>query len=198
MPVLRFTPQGLSLSKGTFAGYITLVCAVGMLASCKGSPPSGDEDAGGPGPNNCSSQQTAMSSSLCVLNLGQTVSDFIRSLGDQVWYRIPMPATVDPRTLVQVTAGYSAPSTPVNLGVNLLNAVDGRSLGRLVDDHSQGAPQPVNFIVRYAVANGVLLVFLSDQSSGRPNFDARNPFTLSAQAIIDPDPNHPNNIVPTP
>jgi hypothetical protein len=139
-----------------------------------------------------------LSNPQCQLTLGQTVSDYIRSPNDQVWYSIQLPATVDPRTLVQVTAGYAAPSTPVNLGVNLLTASDGKSLGILVDNHSQGAPRPVNFIVRYAVPNGKLLVFLSDQSVGRPNYDPRNPFTLTSQAIIDPDPNHPNNIIPTP
>jgi hypothetical protein len=174
------------------------ICIAGLLTNCKNNGDPGQGDAGGPPVNNCPTQQAALSNPQCQLTLGQTVTDYIRSANDQVWYSIQMPANVDPRTLVQVTAGYGAPSSPVNLGVNLLNGGTGTSLGRLVDNHSQGAPRPINFIIRYAVANGRLLVFLSDQSSGRPNFDARNPFSLSSQAVIDPDPNHPNDVVPTP
>jgi hypothetical protein len=196
MFVLRRLLQGPRA--GAFAIRIAVVCAAGMVANCKSGGGPDQEDAGGPPPNNCATREAALNNPQCQLTLGQTVTDYIRAPNDQVWYSIQMPATVDPRTLVQVTAGYGAPSSPVNLGVNLLNGSDGSSLGRLVDNHSQGAPRPVNFIVRYAVPNGRLLVILSDQSSGPPNFDVRNPFSLTSQAIIDPDPNHPNDVVPTP
>ena len=176
-----------------------LALAAGLIiAGCKSSGPPDQQDAGGPPPNACATKDAALSNSQCQLTLGQTVNDYIRAVNDQVWYVIQLPASVDPRTLIQVTAGYSAPSSPVNLGVSLISGSDGSSLGRLVDNHAQGAPRPVNFIVRYPVSNGRIFVLLSDQSAGRPNYDVRNQFTLTAQGIIDPDPNHPNNVVPTP
>ncbi len=196
MIVLRSLPRG---PRGRALPLrMVAICIAGLLTSCKNNGDPGLGDAGGPPVNNCPTQDAALNNPQCQLTLGQTVTDYIRSANDQVWYSIQMPATVDPRTLVQVTAGYGAPSSPVNLGVNLLNGGSGTSLGRLVDNHGQGAPRPINFIIRYAVANGRLLVFLSDQSVGRPNFDVRNPFSLSSQAVIDPDPNHPNDVVPTP
>ena len=190
---LRQCPRGTALPRS-----LLLICAIGIFGGCNSNGPTDQQDAGGPPPNNCATQAAALANSVCQLALGQTVTDYIRAPNDQVWYIIQMPASVDPRTLVQVTAGYSAPSTPVNLGVNLINGSDGTSLGRLVDNHAQGAPRPVNFIVRYSVANGKLFVLLSDQSTGRPNYDVRNQFTLTSQGVIDPDPNHPNNINPTP
>jgi hypothetical protein len=196
MFVLHRLLQGLRESD--YSLLIALMLAAAVLVNCNNSGNQDQQDAGGPPPNNCATKDAALNNSVCQLTLGQTVTDYIRSPGDQVWYSISMPSTVDPRTLVQVTAGYAAPSSPVNLGVNLLNASTGQSLGNLVDNHGQAAPQPVNFIIRYAVANGKLLVLLSDQSQGRPNYDVRNQFSLTSQAVIDPDPNHPNNIVPTP
>jgi len=195
MSVLRRLRQCLRGSG--FPPSLFLICAIASLGGCKDGS-TDQQDAGGPPPNNCSTQAAALANTVCQLVLGQTVTDYIRAPNDQVWYIIQMPASVDPRTLVQVTAGYSAPSTPVNLGVNLLDGSSGTSLGRLVDNHAQGAPRPVNFIVRYSVANGKLFVLLSDQSIGRPNYDVRNQFTLTSQGVIDPDPNHPNNIIPTP
>ncbi len=186
-------PRGSALPRSLF-----LICVIGILGGCKSSGPTDQSDAGGPPTNNCATQAAALINSVCQILLGQTVTDYIRAANDQVWYIIQMPASVDPRTLVQVTAGYSAPSSPVNLGVNLINGSDGTSLGRLVDNHAQGAPRPVNFIIRYSVANGRIFVLLSDQSTGPPNYDVRNQFTLTSQGVIDPDPNHPNNIVPTP
>jgi hypothetical protein len=86
-----------------------------VLASCSNSGNQDQQDAGGPPPNNCATQSAALTNSQCQLTLGQTVTDYIRAPNDQVWYSIQMPSTVDPRTLVQVTAGYAAPSSPVNL-----------------------------------------------------------------------------------
>src|SRR5215471_1949764 len=196
MFVLRHLLQGPRRS--AFLLRIAPMLVAGVLANCTNSANQDQQDAGGPPPNNCATQSAALNNTQCQLTLGQTVTDYIRAPNDQVWYSIQMPASVDPRTLVQITAGYAAPSSPVNLGVNLLDASTGQSLGRLVDNHGQGPPQPVNFIIRYAVANGKLLVLLSDQSQGRPNYDVRNQFSLTSKAVIDPDPNHPNNIVPTP
>src|SRR5215472_8489899 len=196
MSVLRHLRQ--CLRGRAFPPSLFLICTIAILGGCKDNGSTDQQDAGGPPPNNCATQAAALANTVCQLVLGQTVTDYIRAPNDQVWYIIQMPASVDPRTLVQVTAGYSAPSTPVNLGVNLIDGSNGTSLGRLVDNHAQGAPRPVNFIVRYSVANGKLFVLLSDQSTGRPNYDVRNQFTLTSQGVIDPDPNHPNNIIPTP
>src|SRR5262252_8316740 len=159
MSVLRRLRQ--CLRGRAFPRSLFLIGTIAILGGCKGNGSNDQQDAGGPPPNNCATQAAALANTVCQLVLGQTVTDYIRAPNDQVWYSIQMPASVDPRTLVQITAGYAAPSSPVNLGVNLIDGSNGQSLGRLVDNHAQGAPRPVNFIIRYSVANGRIFVLLS-------------------------------------
>lgn len=182
---------------------ILLALTVGVVlagSGCSKNNPDDTQDAGGPPPNACATSDAALSNPQCALVLGQTRTDYIRSANDQVWLTLTMPANTNPLTLVHLTAGYSAPSTPVNLAMNILQVGGGASLGRVVDNHQQGAPRPLDSIIRFTQPNARLLIFFSDQpgSSGRPNFDARNPFIVKAEVINDPDINEPNDITPTP
>src|SRR5712692_8829347 len=128
MSVMPFVSSGLLGRSGMLLALTIAVSVVGQGCS-KGNP--GDaEDAGGPPPNACSTSAAALSNPQCALVLGQTRTDYIRVANDQVWYTITMPPNTNPLTLVHLTAGYSAPSTPVNLAMNILQAVGGASLSR--------------------------------------------------------------------
>src|SRR5262244_156918 len=105
MFVLRHLLQGPR--RTAFLLRIAPMLVAGVLANCTNSGNQDQQDAGGPPPNNCATQSAALNNTQCQLTLGQTVTDYIRALNDQVWYSIQMPSTLDPRTLVQVTAGYA-------------------------------------------------------------------------------------------
>jgi len=187
---------------GRAGNLVSLAVGASLLLAlgCSKSNPGDNEDAGGPPVNQCPTRDAALSNPACVLVLGQVRTDYIRSANDQVWYTFTTPANAGPRTLIHITAGYSAPSTPVNLSMNILQVSGGTSLSRMVDNHQQAAPRPLDMIIRYAQPNAQLLVFFSDQpgSTGRPGFDPRNQFSVKAEIVDDPDLNEPNDVTPTP
>src|SRR5216684_403589 len=135
-----------------------------LTIGCKGSSNPGSDDAGGPPVNQCATRDDALNKAQCQLTLGTPVNDYIRSANDQVWYSMRMPSTTNPLSLVHVTAGYGAPNTPVNLGINLLQDGALGSLGQGADNHGQGAPKLIDLIVRFSDPSARLLILLSDLS----------------------------------
>ncbi len=106
-----------------------------------------------------------------------------------------IPATANARTLLRITAGYIAQSTPVNLAVGLLREDGQASLARKVDNHGQGAPKPVEIILPFSEPNARLLLLLADEPAvpSRPQFDARSPYSVKVEVLDNPDTNEPND-----
>ena len=178
--------------------HLGLFCLLALCA-CSKSGGSGLTPDGGPPPDVCNSLDEALGQSGCQLTLGTAHPDYISVPGDQDWFSVTTPATMDARSLVHVTAGYGVPNTPVDLTVNLMKS-DGRtSLARGVDDHGQGSPKPVDLIVPYSVPNDKLVVLLADEAvnPAAPNYDVRNPYSVKVEVLQDPDVNEPNDTTPT-
>ena len=185
--------------KVVFGWPAMLLSLLGLFA-CKGTLGNDQGDAGGAPPNLCASMNDALNKTQCQLTAGQDVSDYIRSDGDQVWYSFIIPSTITVRNLIHVTAAYRVPYTPVNLVANLLQDDGLTSLISRVDNHGQGLPHPLDMLVRYTVPNRRVLLTFSDlaDGTGRHHFDPVNPFTFRLELITDPNPNDPNNVIPTP
>ena len=167
-----------------------------LLAACPGEG-GGEPDSGdGLPPDLCNSREEALSLPECQLTLGEQVERYISPAGDQDWYSVQMPATANARTLVRVTAGYLAPSTAVNLSVNLLRAEGTQaSLALKVDQHGQGAPKPVEIILPFSEPNAKLLLLLEDKPAvaSRPQQDARSTYFVKVEVLDNPDVNEPND-----
>lgn len=175
-----------------------LLPALLLLSACSSG---GDNTPDGGDPSiadDCNSPEEALSKPECELSLegeGQVREAYLSTAGDEDWYSVRLPATVGPRTLVQVTAGYAVQSTAVNLSVNLLRENGTASLSKGVDKHGQGAPRPVEFIVPFGEPNARLLLLLKDEPNviNRPNFDARSPYFVRVRVLENPDLSEPND-----
>ena len=110
------------------------------------------------------------------------------------WLWFDLPAPLPPRPLLQVTAGYDAPSTPVDLSVDLTTGDQKTGLAAGVDDHGAAAPKAVELLITPPDAGAQLFVDCSDDTGSHA--DVNNPFTIWADVITDPDVNDPSN--PTP
>jgi hypothetical protein len=171
-----------------------------LLALTACPPPPDNPDAGTePLADVCNDLNEALTSASCELKLGEPLQGYISVPGDQDWYSVRLPATVGPRTLVRVQAGYAVPSTAVNLAVNVLQEDGQRSLGRKVDNHGAGAPRPVEFIIPFTEPGARLVLLLSDEPAvpSRPNTDVRSPYSVQVTVLENPDPNEPNDTTPT-
>lgn len=171
-----------------------------LLALTACPPPNNTPDAGTePIVDVCNDLNEALTSADCALRLGEPLQGYISVPGDQDWYSVRLPDTVGPRTLVRVRAGYSAPSTAVNLAVNVLREDGQRSLGRKVDNHGAGAPRPVEFILPFSEPSARLVLLLSDEPTtpSRPNIDVRSPYSVQVDVLENPDVNEPNDTTPT-
>jgi len=182
-----------------FRWPVLLLSVLGLFA-CKGTLGNDSGDAGGAPVNLCATKDDAFNKTQCQLTAGQDVTDYIRSENDQDWYSFTIPSSITPRTLIHVTAAYRVPYTPVNLVANLLQDDGLTSLVSRVDNHGQGLPHPLDMLVRYTAPGRRVLLTFSDQAdgTGRHHFDAVNPFTFRLELLTDPNPNDPNNVVPTP
>jgi hypothetical protein len=175
-----------------------LLPALLLLTACSSG---GDDTPDGGAPalaDDCNSPEEALSKPGCELSVegeGQVLEAYLSTAGDEDWYSVRLPATVGPRTLVQVTAGYAVQSTAVNLSVNLLRENGTASLSKGVDKHGQGAPRPVEFIVPFGDPNARLLLLLKDEPNviNRPNFDARSPYFVRVRVLENPDLFEPND-----
>jgi len=151
-----------------------VILSVGFLGCDKAPDDGSDDDTGDDTgmplpPDKCNSADDARNVPECQLQLGVEKVEYIGLQGDVDWYSVTLPTGLTSRSLLHVSAGYSAPATAVNLSVNvLLNGT--QSIG--------------------------LMIMVQDQSG--KNFDWRNPYTLKVEVVDDPDTNEPNDTTPTP
>lgn len=178
-----------------------------LLAGCSAAPPCNpsedDCDAGVINlPDVCNNRQEALSDPQCKLTLGMERQAFITYAtdgGDQDWYSVDIPASVNGGSLLHVTGGYGGvPSTAVNMAINVLNEAGTMSLARESDRHGQAAPKMVDIIVPYGLPSTKLVIQIADDPVTQfPNFDVRNPYLLKVDVMPNPDPNEPNDTMPT-
>jgi len=144
-------------------------------------------------PDKCNTMDDAKNVAECQLQLGVEKVEYIGLKGDVDWYSVTLPTGLTSRSLLHVSAGFSAPATAVNLSVNvLLNGT--QSLGLMIDKHGQAAPTPLDLIARNQSSGAQLLIMVQDQSG--KNFDWRNPYSLKIEVVDDPDTNEPNDTTP--
>jgi hypothetical protein len=195
------------LSGRRVASAVAAVAACFSCWGCKSTPcdPTNPDmscyDAGGPPPYICSSAQIAQSDKAdCGLTLCTPKTDYISGPQVQNWYSFQMPSTTDAKSLVHVSAGYSAPGTPVDLAIGLFKSDGVTALNPIVvDNHGSGAPKPLDIIVPYSTPNDTLVISANDVNfnhTANPAYDVSNPYQVIACVIEDPDPNVGPNPVP--
>lgn len=182
---------------------LALAVALAALCACgkktENPPP---PDAGTPADNACASSTDAATSTTCTIILGQQITGFIYPSGNHDWYHVKVDQ-IPPRALLQVTAGYKAPESPVTLQVLLFQgdaagtATALRNLGTASDQKPLGAPSPVNVVARISQP-GDYYVLLQDDTSDNDDpqhgdADAKHAYTLTASVSSDPDQNEPND-----
>ena len=181
------------------AGWLLAALAVAIFGA--GCPGGGGGDDAGP-VDVCNALDQALADPQCILqqDANPPHPDFISVPNDQDWFSFRTPSTMNARSLLRITGGYSAPVTPVQLSMNLLRADGQISLGRVVDIHGQGAPQGLQILTRFTQPDTQLVLLMADQpdSPTRPQIDARNPYFVGWTVLQDPDANEPNDTTPTP
>jgi len=191
-------PVSMSLKPRTraCAGMFGLALTLALTGCPK--PNVDGPDAGLPDP--CNNKEAALSLPDCNLTPDNTpLLAYISTPGDQDWYRIELPATLNARSLVHVRGGYAAANTAVNLSINVLKEDASSSLARGVDRHGQAGPKPVDLIFPFSQASARLLVLVGDEAANpaAPNFDVRAQYSLQAEVLQNPDVNEPNDATPT-
>ncbi|MBI3184055.1 MAG: cell-cell cohesion protein MtsF [Myxococcales bacterium] len=180
----------------------SLLILTGLFAvatSCEPPPPQEEEELAPewvPPPDVCNTKEEALADPACELAVGKARLELIGLSKDQDWFTVKLPANLTPRSLLHVSAGYSAPNTAVELAVNVLRKDGTTSLTRGVDAHGQAAPRPIDLIVPFGESGAQLLIHVAD-GSPRNAFDARNPYSLKVEVVENPDVNEPNDEKPT-
>ncbi len=186
--MLRF--GALSLLAATGCSQKVMTCEEGNEDLC---------DAGQPPADLCNSKEEALADARCILTLGKNIDPaFISFSGDEDWYSVTLPPNLTGRSLVHITGGYSAPATGVNFSINVLTEGGTMSLVRKIDRHGAAMPGVVDIIFPYDKSGTKLLFQVGDEAAtSKPNFDARNPYTLMVEVKDNPDVNEPNDVTPT-
>jgi hypothetical protein len=186
-----------------FGAAIALALSACPPAPCNPDVDDCPDDAGPPPPDYCNSMMEAQTNPMCQLTLcavnpppDSGVLWFINppdgGNGDQDWYSAQL-GTLNPRSLLHVTAGYAAPATPVDLSVRVLQPDGMMSITSGLDDHGQKPPAPIDLIVPYTQSDAKILILVSDKGNRTPPvFDIRNPYTISVCTLDNPDMNEPN------
>ena len=163
----------------------TLIAAAAVLSGCPKLPECNPDEEicasdAGPPPDVCNSRDEALMDPQCEIAVSTTPDAGTARLGylsiamDQDWYMAKLP-TLTARSLIHITAGYSAPATPVNLAVSVLKEDGTTGLARKIDKHGAAAPRPVDIIFPFAESNSKLLIVLADEAaSNKAIFDVRN------------------------
>lgn len=118
----------------------------------------------------CNSKDEASADSRCQLTLGEGKVGYISTLADggwdRDWYLAQMPATLNGRSLLHVSAGYpaSVPQTAVNFQVNVLEEGT-TSITTGLDKHGTTTPKPVDLVLPYGKASARLYVLVSDEGT---------------------------------
>jgi hypothetical protein len=185
-----------------------------LLAGCSSGPQlcvTGDEDscdAGGLPDDPCNSKDDALGKPECQLTVGvggaavTPLEGYISTQADGGrdvdWYSAAMPANLTARSLLHVSAGYTAPQTAVNLQLNVLKGDGSASIASGVDTHGAAAPAFIDIVQPYSDSSATLLFLLSDSSTGgQVKVDNKNAYSLSVEVIDNPDQNEPNDTTPT-
>lgn len=182
---------------------LSAACLMGCSAPVPCNPSEEECDGGFTNlPDVCNNRNEALSDPQCKLTLGMEHQAFISygvDGGDQDWYSVDIPATVNGRSLLHVSGGYGVPSTAVNMAINVLKEDGTMSLARESDRHGQAAPKPVDIILPYGLPSTKLLIQVADDPVTQyPNFDVKNPYLIKVEVMENPDPNEPNDMTPTP
>lgn len=113
---------------------------------------------------------------------------YIGQPGEKVWLSLALPKPLPPQGLLEVLAGVDAPSTPLQLAVNILESNQATSVAAKVDDHTTGAPKPLTFLLGVAAdAGSPYYLELSDNTG--THFDVHNPVLVCASVFTSPDMN---------
>jgi hypothetical protein len=195
------------LSGRRVASAIAAVAACLSWLGCKSTPcdPTNPDlscyDGGSLPPYVCTSAQVAQSDTNdCGLTNCVSKLDYISGPQVQQWYSFKMPSTTDAKSLVHVSAGFSAPGTPVDLEIGLFKSDGTTALApQVVDNHGAGSPKPLDIIVPYTTPNDTLVISANDKNfnhTANPGYDQSNPFQVIACVLEDPDPNVGPNPVP--
>jgi hypothetical protein len=185
-----------------------LIAAATLLCACPPPPKCNpeEEDCGsdaGPPPDVCNTKEEALSLAECSITVSTTRDAGVAKLGylsiamDQDWYSATLP-TLTARSLVHVTAGYSAPATPVNLAISVLKEDGVTGLARKIDRHGAAAPKPIDIVFPFSESNTRLLLVLSDEgATNKSIIDVRNQYAVTVDVFDNPDLNEPNDVTPT-
>jgi hypothetical protein len=141
-----------------------LLLAVSCSLACGKKAPDPTPDAGSITIDQCSSATVAKTLAECQLTLGQKLTGHIAPAGHHVWYHLSLP-TLPPRALLQVTAGYDVPESPVTLQALLFQGDALKSLGSAIDKKPRGSPSPVNVVSRVDQPGDFYVLLQDDGSS---------------------------------
>ncbi len=175
---------------------LPLLC---LLAACPGG--GGPSDGGDAGNIDiCNDPATAQADPRCELNIAQTPAGdagvpsqqfYIDHAGKTLWLWVHLPATVPAGDLFHIVAGYSAPATPVQLSINLLDASQKHSVRVLTAQQSAlGKPGLIDYAFQldsFTPAGTILWAEVTDAAN--THFDVRNPFNIAMDLIPNPDQN---------
>lgn len=196
---------------------LRVACALFFVAALSACPPpvvpctTGAEDScdGGTLPvDECNSMDEALGTNgvaanpHCTLTLGVPYQAYISTTPDggpdTDWYVAQLGALTG-RSLLHVSAGYTAPQTAVNFSVNVLHQDGAHAIAAGIDHHGAGAPKPVELLLPFSEANIKILVLVGDEGGTvHPRADNRNPYSVLVETLDNPDPNEPNDVTPTP
>ncbi len=178
-----------------------LLLALFVAAGCSKDPQGSDAGTPVDVTDRCDSAAYAKANAECALSLGETRQGYISPVGDSDWYLLTVPE-LPARPILNVSAWYDAPSTPVVLRVSLFKEDGVSSLATAVDPRSRGGkPETAHLAVRLggALLAGKYLVLIQHDTAGgeEPAQDKIHPYNLKATVDTDPDVNEPNDEVPT-
>jgi hypothetical protein len=163
------------------AQRLVLLAAV-LAAACSSSTPPPPAPDAGPVP-------TCLEATPCVLTSGTPVSGTIGVVAQNDLYTIALAAGVTQRTLLKVQLANVAPASPVRL-VAFVETPDGQTvLGNRGPVAGTGA-QSLSFNLLLP-GPGVYRVRVRDAFS--THVDAKNPYTLTATLLPDPDAGEPDD-----
>lgn len=175
---------------------LLLLLALAAAVGCGKKAPDATPDAGSFTIDHCSSAAVAKTLAECQLTLSQKMTGHIAPAGHHVWYHLSLPS-LPPRALLQATAGYDVPESPVTLQLLLFEGDGLKALGTATDAKPRGSPSPVNLVSRVDQPGDFYVLLQDDGSStdgaSKGVADFRHAYALTVSAFSDPDVNEPND-----
>ncbi len=187
---------------------ISFVCCLALVgsAACNGTGAS-DGGTGGGLQNICNDAGEALLDKACELNV--TILDggpggdgglvcqqyYIDHVGKKLWLWFDMPGTVAPQSLFEIFAGYTVPTTPVQLQLNVFDSNVTTKLDTVVAN-ATGKPKPIQLLLVIPDGGAGAQYFVVASDAAGLHDDVHSPFEICASLFPDPDRNVPG--VPTP